>query len=65
MKFADEKFRLNDALNIVMGPHHFVEKLLKLEENWSAASVTLTVIEEMLQELDRGQKARWTRDLLV
>lgn len=50
-RFANERERLNDALDAVIGTHYFVEEMLKSVPNWNAIDATVNAIQEKLQEL--------------
>lgn len=39
--FVDEKRRLSDAFNVVMGTHDFMKEKMRAEANWNMAYTTI------------------------
>lgn len=42
-KFVDET-KLRDTLSIAIGPHNFVEEMLRSEAHWSAVNATIAMM---------------------
>lgn len=55
-RFRGERGRLNETLNVVIGPQKIVDSMLRSVTNWSTANATITTMQEKLQKLDRATK---------
>lgn len=64
-KFANERKKLNYALNVVIEIHQLLKKMLRSEANRRLMNATMAAILEKLQEMDRARKMHQTRDLIM